>query len=222
MDLSNSGNWKHRSSALNSLARLKGLGPHDEEHLEQRVVAALEDGGEVFYVKKDAAFVAGNREYLDLVPQLVGCLDHSHYSVRFAVAEALRQLSAAPSSSSGEPPGRTPAAPVSPAPISRASAAQQPHDRVILNALRSALSGLTTEGFIAAIYAGSDLPAEGKLDLLEAGLGTSHSGDLHGAIALARLASTCKPERPAEKKRLEGLTARLPQDSWEVKAILKR
>jgi hypothetical protein len=222
MDLSHSENWKHRSGALNSLARLKGLGPDDEERLQQRVVAAFEDGGEVFYVQKDAAFAAGNRAYLDLVPQLVGCLDHSHYSVRYAAAEALRQLSAAPATSSSPPPGTASSAPVSPAPISRASAAQQPHDQVVLGALKSELSGLTTEGFIAAIYAGSDLPAEGKLDLLEAGLGTSHSRDLHGAIALAKLAAGSKPEKPAEKKRLEGLTARLPQDSWEVKAILKR
>ncbi len=230
MDLSYSKDWRQRSNAVNSLARLKGLRADDEKRLEDRVAAVLQDPSEAFYVKKDAAFAAGNRRLCDLVPQLADCLDDAHYSVRYSSAEALRQLSAPPPS----PPPQASSA-VSPAksapPTSSAlttsttgspTLSSQPACQTVLDALRAKLQTVATEGFIAAIYAGSDLPPDKKMDLIDAALATPHQQELPAAIALARLVATVNPEGADQKKRLENLTARLPRDSWEVRAILKR
>ncbi|HVP56817.1 MAG TPA: HEAT repeat domain-containing protein, partial [bacterium] len=56
MELSYSKDWKHRSGAINSLARLKGLSADDDRKVEQRVADVLRDRNEVVYVRKDAAY----------------------------------------------------------------------------------------------------------------------------------------------------------------------
>ena len=191
MGLSRSKDWKHRSGALNSLARLKGLRGDDEQHLRDRLAEVLRDSAEVFYVTKDAAFAAGNRKYCDLVPLLVDCLDHAHYSVRYSAAEALRQMS---------------------------SQAVCP---TVADLLIAKVPSLTLDGLIAGIYAGGDLSADSKLALIEAALSAHQSQDLHVAVALARLAATLQPGTPQQRRRLESLSARLPQDSWEIKALAR-
>jgi hypothetical protein len=198
MDLSGSADWKLRSNALNSLARLENLGPEEEKRLADRVASVLEDTGEVFYVGKDAAFVAGNRGYCDLAPLLARRLDDAHYSVRFGAAEALRQLSA------GEPQRDPP---------------HPPCDRVAA-ALKDRIADAGPTGLVPAVYAAGQLPSAAKLDVAEVALGTPHGGEIEVAVAVARLLKSVTAATPAETKRLDRLMARLPQDAWEVKSVL--
>jgi hypothetical protein len=194
MELSRSDDWKQRSDALNSLARLKGLSPDEEAALRERVAVVLADTAEVFYVRKDAAFAAGNRLYPDLAPRLAACLDDAHYSTRFAAAEALRQLS------------RTP--PVAPS------------DQVAA-AIEAVIPDLPLTGLIPALYAAGNLPAEARMDVAESALNTTLGGETEAAAAVARLLKSVAPGTDAQTRRLAALKARLPQDSWEVKAAAK-
>ncbi len=93
MELSRAPGWKERSSAVGALARLDGLSAAQKAALEKRLGEVLEDPGEVFYVKKDAAFAAGRQGLAGLLPRLVEALESDHYSVRYASAEAMRDLS---------------------------------------------------------------------------------------------------------------------------------
>ena len=197
MDLSYSEDWRQRSGAINSLARLKGLREDDEQRLEKRVTGVLENEGEVFYVKKDAAFAAGNRRYYALIPQLVNCLADLHYSVRYSAAEALRQLSR--DATAGTPDVRD----------------------LIAEGLKAKLPDLDPLGLVPAIYAATDLPADSKMDVAEAALGLGISQETEVAVAIAKLVKSVKPETAAQRKRLDGLTSSLPQ-AWEVRAVLAR
>jgi HEAT repeat protein len=91
--LAGSDSWKLRSSALNSLGKLEALSPARQARLAERVRQALEDQGEIFYVKKDAAYAAGKQNLRSVIPLLVASLKHDHYAVRYSSSEALRQLS---------------------------------------------------------------------------------------------------------------------------------
>ncbi len=95
MELSRATGWKERSSALSALARLRDLSPAQKGVLEERVIEVFDDPGEVFYVKKDAAFTSGRQELTGVIPRLVESLGSDHYSVRYASAEAMRSLSEA-------------------------------------------------------------------------------------------------------------------------------
>jgi hypothetical protein len=57
------------------------------------VKEVFSDPGEVFYVKKDAAFTTGRQELIGALPWLVQSMESDHYSVRYASAEAMRDLS---------------------------------------------------------------------------------------------------------------------------------
>jgi hypothetical protein len=197
VELSYSKDWRQRSGAINSLARLKDLREDDERRLEKRVAEILKDGREVFYVKKDAAFATGNRRYYGLIPDLVACLDHAHYSVRYSAAEALRQLSR--DATAGSPDVRD----------------------LIAEGLKTSLPDLDPLGLVPAIYAATDLPADRNMDVAEAALGLRRSGETEVAVAIAKLLKSVKPEKDAQQRRLEGLTSRLAQ-TWEVKAVLAR
>jgi hypothetical protein len=197
MEISYSRDWRERSGAINSLARLKGLREDDERRLEKRVAEVLEDGNEVFYVKKDAAFAAGNRKYYGLIPDLVACLDHAHYSVRYSSAEALRQLSR--DATAGSPDMRD----------------------LIAEGLKASLPHLDPLGLVPAIYAATNLPADRTMDVAEAALGLGISQETEVAVAIAKLLKSVKPERDAQRRRLDGLISRLPQ-AWEVRAVLAR
>jgi len=93
MELSRAEGWKQRSSALGALAKLDGLSPAEKHALEERVKEIFGDPGEVFYVKKDAAFTTGRQQLTGAIPWLVESLESDHYSVRYASAEAMRDLS---------------------------------------------------------------------------------------------------------------------------------
>jgi hypothetical protein len=93
MELSRAVGWKQRSSALSALAKLRDLSTAEKESLEERVKEVFGDPGEVFYVKKDAAFTAGRQELIGALPWLIESLEADHYSVRYASAEAMRDLS---------------------------------------------------------------------------------------------------------------------------------
>jgi len=224
MELSRSQDWKQRSGAVNSLARLKGLGTDDIGRLGERVGEILSDPAEVFYVRKDAAFAAGNQGFYNLAPLLINCLDDAHYSVRFAAAEALRQIATPPSATQAA------ASPV-PAPISAlpapASISAPPAPSATANgpaAVRDALVAkiptLASAGLYAALYAAGTLQADAGMDVAEAVLGTAHADKETVAVALARLLAGMKPETAKQEKRLDALSARLPQDSWKTRAML--
>jgi HEAT repeat protein len=93
MELSRAPGWKQRSSALSALAILDDLGEAQKEALEARVKQVLDDTAEVFYVKKDAAYSTGRQGLTGVLPWLIDALESDHYSVRFASAEAMRNLS---------------------------------------------------------------------------------------------------------------------------------
>jgi HEAT repeat len=196
MDLSRSEDWRQRSGALNSLARLKGLSDADERELQKRAEDVFADGGEVFYVKKDAAFVVGSRKYYSLIPDLVACLSDVHYSVRYSAAEALRQLAREATTATPDVPGR------------------------IAGALKAAMPGLDPLGLVPAVYAATDLPAEMKMDVAETALGLKVSRETEVAVAIAELLKPLAPEQEAQRRRLTGLIARLPQ-AWEVKSVFE-
>ncbi|HVP58762.1 MAG TPA: HEAT repeat domain-containing protein, partial [bacterium] len=193
MDLSNSKDWKHRSGAINSLARLKGLSDADDRKIEQRVADVLRDPSEVVYVRKDAAYAAGNRKYYDLIPDLVACFSNAHYSVRYSAAEALRQMAREAPTAASDVPGR------------------------IASELKRGMPGLDPLGLVPAIYAAGELPADMKMDIAEAALGHKLSGETEVSVAIARLLKPINPEREADRKRIKSLIARLPQ-TWEVKS----
>jgi HEAT repeat protein len=92
--LSRDRGWKQRSSAVNALAKLDGLSAEQVGRLMERVDEILADDGEVFYVRKDAAYAAGRQGLTGALPLLVQSLESDHYSVRFAAAEAMRGMSA--------------------------------------------------------------------------------------------------------------------------------
>ncbi|MFZ1948032.1 MAG: hypothetical protein WAW06_10845 [bacterium] len=198
IDLSRSQDWKLRSGAVNSLARLKGLDADAEAALLERLTAILGDTAEVFYVRKDAAFAAGNRGYCDLAPLLANCFDDPHYSVRFSAAEALRQMSKA-----GAP----------------ADPAAKPCSDVV-RSLTGEITNLDAIGLVAALYAAGDLPPSGRMDVAEAALALPQSREAEVSIALAKLLRPVAPATPAEKARLEALKAKLPQGSWEVDSFV--
>lgn len=93
MDLSRANGWKARSNALNSLGKLKDLTVDERSQLRERIGQVLGDPEEVFYVRKDAAFAAGNQALCETVPLLLASLEDEHYSVRFSAAQALCDLS---------------------------------------------------------------------------------------------------------------------------------
>jgi HEAT repeat protein len=93
MDLSHAPGWKQRSSAMSALAKLKDLSDDRKDALEARVKEIFDDPGEVFYVKKDAAFATGRQGLIGVLPWLIEALESDHYSVRYASAEAMRDLS---------------------------------------------------------------------------------------------------------------------------------
>lgn len=93
VELSRAPGWKQRSSAINALARLKGLSAAQRDILEARVKEILGDADEVFYVKKDAAYATGRQELTGALARLTEALENDHYSVRYASAEAMRDLS---------------------------------------------------------------------------------------------------------------------------------
>ena len=202
MGLSRSEDWKLRSNALNALARLKGLDPDEETSLSRRIAEVLEDRSEISYVRKDAAFAAGNRRYCELCPHLADCLDDAHYSVRFASAEALRQLSGVPAAGYSQQAETT-----SPC-------------RQVFDVLKATIPRQTAVVLVAALYAAGDLGPDEKMDIAEEALRTSHSGETEVAIAAARLLQSVAPATRSAGLRLEELKARLPAQSWEVKSVL--
>jgi hypothetical protein len=209
MDLSGSADWKQRSSAVNSLARLKGLDAQDERLLRERITGILADPAEVFYVRKDAAFAAVNHGFHDLAPRLADCLGDAHYSVRFAAAEALRQIAvpvaAGPETASAQSAAGT---------ISGGSPA-------VRNALLAEIPSLSSTGLYAGLYAAGTLPADAAMDVAEAVLGTEHGGEEHTGIALARLLAGVRTETAGQRKRLAAIAARISRDSWKTRALLR-
>jgi hypothetical protein len=95
LDLSRSESWKLRSSALNAIGNLNDLTAEDRTRLEERIAEVLTDPGEVFYVKKDAAYSAGGQGLCGSLGLLVGALADRHCAVRFSASEAIRDLSKA-------------------------------------------------------------------------------------------------------------------------------
>lgn len=93
MELSRAAGWKQRSSALNAAAKLRDLSRPQQQTLEERVKQAFADADEVFYVKKDAAYAAGEQGLISTLPWLISSLESDHYSVRYSCAEAMRSLS---------------------------------------------------------------------------------------------------------------------------------
>jgi HEAT repeat protein len=93
LELSYAESWKLRSSALNATGKLKKLPEEDKARLSDRIREVLEDDDEVFYVKKDAVFAAGMQKLSDMLEYLLLALEHDHYSVRFAAAKAIREIS---------------------------------------------------------------------------------------------------------------------------------
>jgi HEAT repeat protein len=93
MELSHANGWRQRSSALNAAGKLRDLSPSQQQTLEERVKQVLADTGEVFYVKKDAAYAAGQQDLVGALPWLISSLESDHYSVRYSCAEAIRALS---------------------------------------------------------------------------------------------------------------------------------
>lgn len=215
MELSRSADWKQRSNAVNSLARLKGLDTDDIALVNKRVAEILTDPAEVFYVKKDAAFAAGNQRFYDLAPLLAACLDDAHYSVRFASAEALRQLAMPPPSAQAQ----TPAAPAAGS-TGTPSAPAVGGAIAVRDALVSRIPALTSAGLYAGLYAAGTLPAAVRMDIAEATLRTGHADQEATSVALARLLAGVRPETRDETKRLDELTARTPRDSWKTKTAL--
>ena len=201
MELARSQDWKLRSNSLNALARLKGLSADDENQLSEIVAEILENPTEVSYVRKDAIFTAGNRRYCDLVPLLADCLDDAHYSVRFASAEALRQMSNRPEAGT--------------LPVESASVCPQ-----ITEVLEARIPSSSAVVLVAALYAAGLLPTDAKMDVALAALGTSHAGETEVAVAAARLLQSIQPGTEAARKRLDSLKARLPGQSWEVRSVL--
>jgi len=102
LELSHDETWKLRSSALNAIGKLKDLTGEDKEHLEVRVAEVAADPDEVFIVKKDAMYAAGKQQLCGTLDYMLETLEHDHYSARFAAAEAIRDLSAAPCDGVGE------------------------------------------------------------------------------------------------------------------------
>jgi hypothetical protein len=95
LDLSLADSWKIRSSGLNSIGKLKELSDADKGRLSDRIRQVLTDTGEIFYVKKDAAYAVGKQEMCGLLSLLIDSFDEDHYSVRFASAEAVRDIAEA-------------------------------------------------------------------------------------------------------------------------------
>jgi HEAT repeat protein len=95
LDLSYADSWKLRSSALGALGKLQDLDDDELERLTDRIGEVLADPKEVYYVRKDAAFAAGNQNQCRALPLLLNGLEADHYSVRYAAAEAIRELSLA-------------------------------------------------------------------------------------------------------------------------------
>jgi HEAT repeat protein len=96
LDLSHAGSWKLRSGALNAIGKLSNLSADEKGRLTDRITAVLDAPDEVFYVKKDAAFAAGNQDLCGLITLLLQSLAGEHYSVRFAACEAIHRLSEVP------------------------------------------------------------------------------------------------------------------------------
>ncbi len=92
MDLSYSDSWRLRSGAMNALGKIKPLTDAQQQVLARRITEILRDSLEVFYVKKDAAFAAGNQQICECIESLVSTLNSDHYSARLAAAEAIDQL----------------------------------------------------------------------------------------------------------------------------------
>jgi HEAT repeat protein len=202
MELTRSEDWKLRSSALDALARLKGLSADSEQALRGRVAEVLEDEGEILYVRKDAVFVAGNRRYCDLCPLLADCLTDAHYSVRFASAEALRRLS-----------GNAQAGTL---PVAGASACNE-----VSEVLQARMPSFSAIVLVAALYAAGDLPACEKLDVVESALRTTHSAETEVAVAAAEICRSLEPPTEAARKRLDKIKAKLSVQSWEARSALE-
>lgn len=95
LELSWADSWKLRSGGLNAIGKLKELSDDEKDRLSDRIRQVLTDTDEVFYVKKDAAYAAGKQEMCGLLPILLDRFDEDHYSVRFASAEAVRDMAEA-------------------------------------------------------------------------------------------------------------------------------
>jgi hypothetical protein len=92
LELSRAEGWQQRSSALNALAKLDDLSAEDLDRLEGRAGEVLSDTGEVFYVKKDAAYACGRQHLCGSLGLLINALDTNHQAVRFTAAEAVKDL----------------------------------------------------------------------------------------------------------------------------------
>ncbi|MGQ9810815.1 MAG: HEAT repeat domain-containing protein [bacterium] len=92
VDLSRDESWKLRSNGLNSLGKLKGLNEREAAILGERLEEILADTGEVYYVKKDAAFSAGAQSLSKCLPALVNLLSDRHFSARLSAAEAIGEI----------------------------------------------------------------------------------------------------------------------------------
>jgi HEAT repeat protein len=92
LELSHSESWKLRSSGLNALGKLKDLSTGHQEKLLERIGEILSDETEIYYVKKDAAFAAGNQHLCGSLDLLASSLEADHYAIRFASSEAIRSL----------------------------------------------------------------------------------------------------------------------------------
>ncbi len=92
LDLSESDEWKLRSGALNALGKIKPLSESQRNLLARRLNSVLTDSLEIFYVRKDAAFAAGNQKLCECINGLIQTLNCDHYSARLAAAEAIAKL----------------------------------------------------------------------------------------------------------------------------------
>ena len=82
------------------------------------------------------------------------------------------------------------------------------------------LPGLDAVGTAAALHASQDLPPARKLDVAEAVLTTWVGPEPASEVALARLLADIEPETSKGRARLEALRAKLPADSWKIRALL--
>ena len=189
IDLSRAPGWKQRSSAMSALAKLEDLSPRQREALENRVREIFGDPDEVFYVKKDAAFAAGRQGLAGVIGRLVESLEGDHYSVRYAAAEAMRDLSEA-------------------------------HGDAVYEELLERVPHLSSLAVTNALYAAGELPDRQKLAIVDMVLESDASGEMHVGVGVARLLSTVEEGR--DRRRMEEkLLAALPEDTWQVRALLE-
>jgi HEAT repeat protein len=102
LEMTRAQEWHQRSSALNAIGKLDSLSDDDLDRLRSRIREVLTDDSEVIYVRKDAAYACGRQAVCSLLDLRAETLDDPHYAVRFAAAEAIKQLSASGCEDAGE------------------------------------------------------------------------------------------------------------------------